>query len=118
MKLKDELVKETGFDYFTHIDFLGREWVVNGIAKTWSGYKIKYHSEKANNFVFVSFMFYDRKKVNAELEQQISNIETAKNDPDVQAFIRQKEKERMEEERNKTYDTKTERIKNKFGKLI
>lgn len=117
MKLKDELVKETGFDYFTHIDFLGREWVVNGIAKTWSGYKIKYHCEKANNFVVVSFMFYDRKKVNAELEQQISNIETAKNDPDVQAFIRQKEKERMEEERNKTYDTKTERIKNKFGKL-
>ena len=112
MKLKDELVKETGFDYFTHIDFLGREWVVNGIAKTWSGYKIKYHSEKANNFVFVSFMFYDRKKVNAELEQQIRNIETAKNDLDIQAFIRQKE-----EERNKTYDTKTERIKNKFGKL-
>jgi len=113
MILKDELVKETGFDYFTHIDFLGREWVVNGIAKTWNGYKIKYHSEKANNFVIVSFMLYDRKKVNAELEQQIRNIETAKNDPDIQAFIRQKE-----EERNKTYDTKTERIKNKFGKLI
>ena len=52
-------------------------------------------------------------KVNAELEQQIRNIETAKNDPDIQAFIRQKE-----EERNKTYDIKTERIKNKFGKLI
>lgn len=87
-KYRDELKNEYKFDHFTHIDFYGRTWFAYKIKKTLTGFSLYYQCEETGDFIIISFLLYYKDKFVMRLDKQIEDMEFAKNDPEVQAYIK------------------------------